>query len=524
MQRRDWKMSENLQLDLSVVLPNELSEKDRCTMRLIDALKEANGVEVVHVVEGMGRRSTKLCLHYDPKEIEVARLRELVMQAGAEITDRYGHLVGKAAGVRHERQARTVEKMLMQKEGVIEAGVSSDGVVRIEYDRKVIDESVIGDVLSSNGIEMMELIVGGEDEAGEEEGMREEGEDGRRKKNERSGGGCCGSGERMQGGVLGEKSELIFAIVSGVCFVVGLILSWLTPLPYWVAIIAYAGAYCFGGWYTLKDAIASIRVGRFEIDFLMLVAAGGAVYLGKYPEGAFLLFLFSFGHSLEHYAMGRARRAIEGLGNLTPTNARVKREGKEEVVGVEELRVCDTVLVKPDERIPVDGFVSEGWSQVDQSPITGESVPVDKIAVGDLAKAIEKPEEVDKGERVYAGTINGSGGLEVVVSRLASDSTLARLIRMVTEAETQKSKTQCLADGFEKYYVPCVIVFVVLLLFAWVLLPGEGFDGSLYRAIAVLVAASPCALAIATPSAVLSGIARAARGGVLVKGGGHLKT
>ena len=284
----------------------------------------------------------------------------------------------------------------------------------------------------------------------------------------------------------------------------------------------YVGAYFFGGYYTLREAIDTIRLGRFEIDTLMLVAAAGAAALDKWAEGALLLFLFSIGHALEHYAMGRARRAIEALADLAPPTAELRRDGVVREVPVAELVIGDTIIVRPNTRIPADGFVVLGESSVDQAPITGESVPVDKRMVEDAARAALRPEGLLAENRVYAGTINGVGALEVQVTRLAKDTSLARLVRMVNEAEAQKSPTQRFTDRFERIFVPVVLVSVAVLLFAWVVI-DESFGESFYRAMAVLVAASPCALAISTPSAVLSGIARAARGGVLVKGGGPLE-
>ncbi|WP_150121264.1 heavy metal translocating P-type ATPase, partial [Sulfitobacter sp. HI0076] len=180
------------------------------------------------------------------------------------------------------------------------------------------------------------------------------------------------------------------------------------------------------------------------------------------------------------------------------------------------------VLVKPNERLAADGFVIKGESSVNQAPITGESVPVDKSPVGDANVAAEKPDLVDAGNRVFAGTINGGGALEIQVTRTSADSTLARVVKMVNEAETNQSPTQRLTDRFERIFVPAVLVLAIALLFAGFVI-DEPFSDTFYRAMAVLVAASPCALAIATPSAVLSGVARAARGGVLVKGGAPLE-
>ena len=204
--------------------------------------------------------------------------------------------------------------------------------------------------------------------------------------------------------------------------------------------------------------------------------------------------------------MDRARRAIEALADLAPKTALVRRDGAEVEVPVEELLRGDEVIVKPGQRLPADGKVVEGNSAVDQSPVTGESVPVDK----------------GPRDAVFAGTVNGEGVLRVEVTKLATESTLARMVRLVSDAQTQKSPTQQFTDRFERVFVPAVLVGVVLLIVVPPLF-GFPFGGSFYRAMAVLVAASPCALAIGTPAAVLSAVARAAQAGVLIKGGAHLE-
>jgi Cd2+/Zn2+-exporting ATPase len=184
--------------------------------------------------------------------------------------------------------------------------------------------------------------------------------------------------------------------------------------------------------------------------------------------------------------------------------------------------IGDVAIVRPNERLPADGFIIKGSSAIDQAPVTGESIPVDKIPVADAAIARAKPDAVGPESRVFAGTINGGSAIEIEVTRRSNESALAKVVKMVSEAETQKSPTQRFTDRFERVFVPAVLVLALLLLFAWVVV-DEPFRDSFYRAMAVLVAASPCALAIATPSAVLSGVARAARGGVLVKGGAPLE-
>ncbi len=282
------------------------------------------------------------------------------------------------------------------------------------------------------------------------------------------------------------------------------------------------GAYLTGGWFTAKEAWENLRARRLQIDMLMLVAAAGAAALGEWAEGALLLFLFSLGHALENFALGRARRAIEALAALRPETALVRKDGTLTEVPVETLVPGDIVVVKPDERLAADGFVIVGETSIDQAAITGESVPVDKRPVPDQTKARASATTLAEESRVYAGTINRGKAIEIEVTRRSDQSTLARVVELVRSAESSRSPTQLFTDRFQRIFVPSVLVLATLLLFAWVVV-DEPFSASFYRAMAVLVAASPCALAISTPSAVLSGVARAARGGVLVKGGEALE-
>lgn len=322
--------------------------------------------------------------------------------------------------------------------------------------------------------------------------------------------------------LLGGRAEMVFAGLCGAALLAG----WLGPqinllsasIGFWFLVAAYF----FGGYFTILESFEKIRRRKFEIDFLMIVAAGGAAWLGAWAEGAFLLFLFSIGHALENYAMARARNAISALSDLAPEEAVVRRDGEELRLPVAELVIGDIVIIRSNERLPADGFVVKGVSSVNQAPITGESVPVDKLPVDNAAAAAKAAEKVKSEHRVFAGSINGSGSLEVQVTRLASETTLARVVEMVNDAETRQSPTQSFTNKFERIFVPVVILLAIATGFSWLVI-DEPVSDSIYRAMAVLVAASPCALAIATPSAVLSGIARAARGGVLIKGGAPLE-
>lgn len=329
-------------------------------------------------------------------------------------------------------------------------------------------------------------------------------------------------GGHEHGGIFGKNTELIFSLICGAALGAGFGLSYVAGIPQQVSLILYIIAYFFGGFFTAREAVQTIMKGGFEIDFLMLVAAVGAAILGSWMEGALLLFLFSLGHALEHYAMGKARKSIEALTSLAPPTALVVRDGNQQEIRIEELVLGDVIVIKPNSKIPADGVVIKGEGSVNQAPITGESVPVDKSPVPDSAKDYTGEKSIKPQYRVFAGTINGASVLEVKVIKEAKDSTISRLVKMVNEAEKQKSPTQLFTDKFEKYFVPIVLVLVALLCFAFLVI-DEPFSKSFYRAMAVLVAASPCALAISTPSAVLSGVARAARGGVLIKGGRPLE-
>lgn len=322
--------------------------------------------------------------------------------------------------------------------------------------------------------------------------------------------------------LLGGRAEIIFAALCGLCLIAGWLGPKLNLIPDQIGFGLLLAAYFFGGYYALREALGKILKGQFQIDFLMLLAASGAAFLGEWAEGAFLLFLFSIGHALENYAMARARNAVAALADLTPDEALVRRGDKTETVHIDALKIGDIVIVRSNERLPADGFVVKGASAVNQAPITGESAPADKLPVEDSARALENPDAVSASGRVFAGSINGSGSLEVLVTKLADETTLARVMTMVAEAQTRQSPTQSFTKKFERIFVPCVIVLAVLTSLSFLVL-DESPATSFYRAMAVLVAASPCALAIATPSAILSGVARAARGGVLIKGGAPLE-
>ncbi len=505
-------MSDTIQLEVSVLLPDIPDADDGCVTRLRADVGALPGVDRVHVSTTAADGAPRLCVHYDRDRTSLTEVRRATRQAGVRLSGEIGHAVWNVDGITHERRARTVAERLQRVEGVLEATASAAGTVRVEYVRSRTDEATISSALRGLGMRLRSgapPTTSGGPPATAMHADHGHDED-------------HGHGHD-HGGIFGERTELIFALAAGAAYLAGVLVGWLTDLPSGVSVALYVLAYGFGGYFTVREAIDTIRGGRFEVDFLMLVAAAGAAALGKWAEGAVLLFLFSLGHALEHYAMGRARRAIEALAALAPKTALVRRAGAEVELPVEQLQVGDVVLVRPNDRLPADGVVVAGESSVDQAPVTGESVPVDKRPVANLDGALRAPDRVTDEHRVFAGTINGQGALEVAVARRAEDNTLARVVQMVQEAEAQRSPTQRFTDRFERIFVPAVLALVALLLLAGLVI-DEPFGDTFYRAMAVLVAASPCALAISTPSAVLSGVARAARSGVLIKGGAPLES
>ena len=508
-----------LQIQIPLILPEVPDEKDQCVHKLISSLQDTEGLEKVHVADKTDNGIPQLCFHYDPEKISLDRIQTLAVLTGASILDKYGHKLIEVDGIRHTRHARKIEETLTKLEGVLQAAVSASGMIGLEFETAKINEEEILKVLRKQGLDILTTEVDVEryikntsQDSSQPEHLHKK-QDSEKEATEH---------DHSHGGIFGKNTELIFSIICGALLGIGFGLSYLQAVPSWISMGLYIGAYFFGGYFTAKEAIETVAKGGFEIDFLMLVAAIGAAILGEWAEGALLLFLFSIGHALEHYAMNKARKSIAALAELAPKTALLKKNGQTSEVGIEELKIGDVIVVKPNTKISADGVVVIGQSTVNQAPITGESVPVDKKPVEDTEKEWSQDDDIKDENRVFSGTINGNNTLEIKVIKEAKDSTLSRLVKLVNEAQTQKSPTQQFTDKFEKYFVPSVLILVVLLNFAFLVL-DETFSESFYRAMAVLVAASPCALAISTPSAVLSGVARAAKSGVLIKGGRPLE-
>ncbi len=527
-----------LQLDLPILLPEVQDDQDQCIRRLIERVEARKGVTGAHVVkedhhedptlagaevsrppakaaasDTSGRDhapdhdhdhvddhahphqedqaqedgvEASLCIHYDPSILALREITRIVESAGGAVTDRYKHEILWVRGMDCADCSLSIEHVLDRQDGILEVSVNyAAEKARLEYDSQAIDRDHIVDLIDSMGYQVDERDQPYDD------------------------------GHGPLGG-------LALPIASGITLAVAFFGQWLFGLPFTYALPFYLVAYLTGGWEAFQHAVAAVRNLELDIEALMVVAAIGAAALGHWAEGALLLFLFSLGHALEHMAMDKARDAIGALGELTPQSARVRRDGQEQEIPVEALVRGDTVVVRPGERIPIDGEITQGTSAVDQSAITGESVPVEKAT----------------GDEVFAGTVNGQSTLEVEVTKLAKDTTISRVIEMVEEAQTQKSPTQRFSETLESRFAPAVFALTLAVIALPPLLLAGGpwvgnlsflgylslpWQESLLRGLTILVAASPCALAISTPAAILSGIGKGARNGVLVKGGVHLE-
>ncbi|GGL71786.1 heavy metal translocating P-type ATPase [Halocalculus aciditolerans] len=376
-------------------------------------------------------------------------------------------------GGRGDAGARALERHLRRLSGVHDVDVSfRTGDARITYDGSVISEETIRDAVRDRHVSIQDESETATDEVSTRSELRR---------------------------------EVVFVGLTLLGMAVGLVTGWLEG-PQLLMWAGYGVAYVFGGWYGLKGAVETLRHRAVDIDLLMIVAALGALSIGAPFEGAMLLFLFSLSNTLQHYAIGRSRRAIKSLVEMRPDEAQVLRDGEEVTVPIDDVAVGDVFVVRPGDRIPLDGVVTSGEGTVDQASLTGESVPVPK----------------EPKDEVFGGTINESGSLEIEVTRQAHESAISRLIHMVERAQSEKAPTQRLIDRLEQPYVLGVFGLTIAAI-AIPLALGSEFTSTFYRAMTLMVAASPCAVIISTPAAVLSAIASGGRQGVLFKGGEHVE-
>ena len=302
--------------------------------------------------------------------------------------------------------------------------------------------------------------------------------------------------------------QALLVTISGALTSIGLVIGWMKIGPAWLGMGIFAIATLAGGMLVFPAAWKALLAKRLDMNVLMTVAVAGAWIIGEHGEAAAVVFLFSLSELLESWAATRARRAVQALLELSPATAIViAADGTEREIAVAEVTTGSEIRIRSGSRVPLDGEVISGNSSVDQAPITGESVPVNK----------------EPCDPVFAGTVNQEGSLTVRVTKAAGDSTLARIIQLVGEAEEQKPPTQRWVDRFAAIYTPAVFIAAILVAVIPPLLLEQAWNPWIYRALVLLVIACPCALVIATPVSIVSGLTALARRGVLVKGGVYLE-
>ncbi|MEN6371133.1 MAG: heavy metal translocating P-type ATPase [Armatimonadota bacterium] len=455
-------------LDIPVILPDYYEDCERCMGRLKDALEGLEGVSSAKI----GAKGPSIYLTYDANKISLEKIEERVRQLGIEVAERYVHDSLHLEGLDCPDCAAKLEKAVGRMSGVLWSSVNyATSKLSVEYEQKKIDRSAIEDRVRDLGYNVTEIVPFGAEAPAPKPAWL--------------------------------NKRVMTTAVSGIFLVAALIASFLRA-PGFVTIPLYAVSIISGGFYAARAGILSLRAFSMDTNLLITLAVIGAIYLHEYGEAAGVLFLFSLGSALEAFTIDRTRRSIRSLIGLSPKEASVIRGGKEEKIRVEDIKVGETVIVRPGERIPLDGVVERGVSSVDESAITGESVPLEKSS----------------GSPVYAGTINQRGSMEVRVTKLVGDDTLSRIIHLVEEAQEQKAPSQQFSEKFGRAYTPVVVgLAAVIALYALMHTDPELFR----RSLVLLVVACPCALVISTPVAIVSAIGNAAKNGILIKGGAYLE-
>lgn len=318
---------------------------------------------------------------------------------------------------------------------------------------------------------------------------------------------CCGSNSSEEQRPESKKKNILIAVISGCLLAMGLVCEFLIGQRS-IAQIIYLAVVILSGREIIKRAVISLfKMKRLDINFLISIAAFGAFMIGHGEEGAAVMFLFFIAETLEEYASERARRSINELLKLAPETAKIKQDGHESEIHVHDVKIGDIAVVRPGERIPLDGKIIKGSSSLDQAAITGESMPVDK----------------QEGAEVYGGTINQEGYLEVEIIKKSEEGMLARIAKLIKEAEEKKSVAEAFIERFAAIYTPIVIFLAIGIAVIPTVFFGLPFNEWVYRALVLLVVACPCALAISTPVSMVSAITSATKKGALIKGSSYLE-
>lgn len=465
--------------------PSPNDGPDYCLDLIAASVARKKGLDIPDI----RREDGEIEFAYDPERTSEETVRQAAAELAPAMRMTMGRLTLRLAGHGSEASALHIEQRLQTRPGIRRAVASYiGGTLSVRFDSAAASAGSVLETARGMGLSVKpfaEAMADDEAEAALRHGRPL---------------------ERLRYWFSGDRLERVFVAVAFLTMLGGWALDHLMAAPL-AATLAYALSYLTGGSFGALSAWHSLREKTVDIDLLMLLAAIGAAIVGAPFEGAMLLFLFAFSNVLQTFAIGRTRGAIKSLARLRPTTANVRRGDQVVKASINAVEVGELILLRPGEQVPLDGVVTEGESSLDQSSVTGESMPVSK----------------HPGDPVFAGTLNQFGSLTVRVSKAAKDSTIARLIELVEEAQAQKARTQRFLEQAEQRYALGVIALTIALAALLPTVFGLPFQDALYRAITVMVVASPCALVISTPASILSAIGAAARHGILFKGGAQLE-
>lgn len=458
-------------IDIPVIWPDYFEDCEQCIERLGEML---NGIHGVRSAEVHTDRKA-IAITYDKSLVTFEEIRERARRLGVTVAERYRHEFVRVGGLDCPDCAMKLENAIRRLKGVAWASLNyATSVMIVEFEPQETGLTAIRRRIRDFGY-----------------GVEEERP-------------AAPQARRTR---IVRDLRLLLTVLSGMLLVSGGLVHWTLGNADLSSALFIASAVT-GGVFAARLGILTLRGRTLDTNFLMTAAAIGAICLRQYSEAAAVMFLFSLGTTLEAYTVDKARRSIRSLIETFPNHASVKRDGRIEEVPLAGIEIGEVVLIRPGDKIAVDGTVVAGESFVNEAPITGESLPKSKT----------------EGVGVYAGSINGNGSLEVRVTSAVEDNTLARIVHMVEEAQARKAPSQRFSETFGRYYTPCVIALAALVAILGPLVTGEAYNEWLARALTLLVVSCPCALVISTPVAIVAAIANAAGSGVLIKGGAHLET
>lgn len=483
---------EKIKIDLDLLLSEIPDERDACVQRIISMMQNHKGIAKAHLLPGNEKDEAKLCFHFDPDQISLEQIQTYAREAGAAITKQYGHLMVEVEKIREMMEAGVVEGQLKKVPALVDVSVSATGNIRIEYDQTLIDKEGVLKEITQQGLKVKEVL---KTHSHDHDHDHDHGD------------GHDHDHSHGDSNAPAWKSYLP-AIISFTMLMAGIIADNYNTFPGWARLIWYGIAYIPVGVPVAVTGFKLLMKGDIFTEFiLMTIATLGAFYIGEYPEGVAVMLFYTVGELFQDAAVNRAKRSIKALLDIRPDTAMVLVNGTYKEVAPTDVKVGDSIQVRAGERVPLDGEMLSEGSAFNTAALTGES----------------KPSTIRKGETALAGMINQEKVIELKVTKLFNDSSLARILTLVQEATTRKARTEQFIRRFARIYTPIVVFLAIgIALLPYFFVASYVFNDWLYRALIFLVISCPCALVISIPLGYFGGIGAASRKGILFKGSNYL--